>query len=359
MHNIAVIINTLSFGGAEKQAILLAKEMCMQYHVHFFVLDGQKVEKRLQADLIRPNITLYALKDGFFTNTLTIYKYLVSKNISVIFSFLATSNIIAAISGNFAGVESIYMGIRSARVPFKKRLIQKFLHNYLTSGTVFNNFAGRDKMIKYGFKAHKAFVIQNCIPLPAAKLEIHSSSDKFKVVSLGRFLPVKNFEMALNIIRRVIDANIDIKIEYNLIGYGDQELVLRKTAEDLGINNQVNFIINPVNPPDYFYDCDIFLSTSIHEGTPNAIMEAMAAGLPVVATNAGDSKHLVVHGVTGYIAETDDINSLVKFIGNLIDSSELRVQMGKAGYEKIKEEFSVERFQKQYIDLIEKDGQKA
>lgn len=359
MFDIAIIINTLSFGGAEKQAVFLAKEMCKKFHVHFFILDGKKVEERLRKELIRPNITLYYLRSGFFFKCFYIYNLLKFKKINIIFSFLATSNFVAAISGNFAGVEGIYMSIRSARVSLKKRFIQKFLNNYLTSGTVFNNFTGRVKMIQYGFKAHKSYVIQNCIPVPPKKLKLNVNSDKVKVCSLGRFIPVKNFNMALNIIKRVINEKRNIKIEYNLVGYGEQELLLRQTAKDLGINTQVNFIINPENPTDYFYDSDIFLATSLHEGTPNAVMEAMAAGLPVVATNAGDSKYLVEHGVTGYIAEIDDINSMVNYLGDLIDSPEMRSQMGNAGYFKIKEEFSVERFQKQYLDLISKDEQKV
>jgi glycosyltransferase involved in cell wall biosynthesis len=67
-------------------------------------------------------------------------------------------------------------------------------------------------------------------------------------------------------------------------------------AENLNIMNRIKIFINPANIPDILNECDIYLSTSLFEGLSNSIMEAMVAGLPVIATDVGDNKYLVKDG---------------------------------------------------------------
>lgn len=350
MKSIGILINTLYFGGAEKQAVILAQEMCKQYHVHFFVLDGQKVEPRLQSSLIEPNITFYALKGGFFTNTIKIFKYLKTKKISIIFSFLATSNVIAAVSGNLAGVDKIYMSIRSSWIPFKKRLIQKLLHNHFTSGTIFNSYQGRDIMLKHGFRQNKAFVIHNCIDTQPVLSKKSKLERKIRIISVGRFVKEKNFDLAIDVVAKLLLIN-KYDFELYIAGYGPLEQELRSKIIKLKLEGNIKLLISP-NVNLVLATSDIYLSTSKVEGMSNSIMEAMAYGIPVVATDVGDTKFLVENTVTGFLVKNGDAFSILNSLKALLESNSLRMKYGNSGFRKISTQFSVSKFASSYISLI-------
>ncbi|MBC7325979.1 MAG: glycosyltransferase, partial [Moorella sp. (in: Bacteria)] len=87
---------------------------------------------------------------------------------------------------------------------------------------------------------------------------------------------------------------------------------------------------------------DISVLVSRREGLPRAIMEAMAAGKPVVATDVRGSRELVDHGKTGYLVKLDDAEGLASALYMLINAPDLRQAMGKAGQKKIRD-YSLDR----------------
>src|SRR5690606_31546221 len=82
-----------------------------------------------------------------------------------------------------------------------------------------------------------------------------------------------------------------------------------------------------------YQQADIFLLTSDWEGTPNVVMEAMASGLPVVATKVGDVQHLIDHGENGYLVEPGDEESMVRAVHALIRNPEQRIRFGRSARE--------------------------
>lgn len=100
-------------------------------------------------------------------------------------------------------------------------------------------------------------------------------------------------------------------------------------------------------------NADIYISTSFFEGTSNSIMEALNWSLPVVATNVGDNDHLVINGENGFLHPIGDVNGLSASLCLLLDSAKLRNQMGKMSNINLRENYSMEIFEKRYIDLIE------
>ena len=97
----------------------------------------------------------------------------------------------------------------------------------------------------------------------------------------------------------------------------------------------------------------IYISTSLFEGTSNSIMEALNWSLPVVATNVGDNDHLVIDGVNGYLHPIGDATGLTTSLCKLLDSVELRNKMGVRSNQNLRENYSMEIFEKRYLDLIE------
>ena len=89
-------------------------------------------------------------------------------------------------------------------------------------------------------------------------------------------------------------------------GYGSEELALRRLAAELGIADAVRFAgrVEPSNVPAFFDAADIFLNASVLDNQPVSILEAFAAGTPVITTGAGDIPTMVSHGETGWIVPT-------------------------------------------------------
>jgi glycosyltransferase involved in cell wall biosynthesis len=111
--------------------------------------------------------------------------------------------------------------------------------------------------------------------------------------------------------------------------------------------------LNPKNVQEILRSSDIYLSSSIFEGTSNSIMEAMNWSIPVVATNVGDNEYLVVNGCNGYLRPIGDAEGLAKSLACLIESIDKRNEMGQNGNSLLKDNFSEELFEQRYIGIIE------
>ena len=103
---------------------------------------------------------------------------------------------------------------------------------------------------------------------------------------------------------------------------------------------------------------DVFVLTSKWEGLPRSIIEAMRAGLPVIASDVGGVSELVEEGITGYLVPRDDADTLKDRLETLIDNSQLRLQMGMAGYQRFIDKFTFERMLKETVEVYEEALQK-
>ena len=174
-------------------------------------------------------------------------------------------------------------------------------------------------------------------------------SDIPRIITVGRFVEQKDYETAI----KAISLLKDRLFRFLIVGYGDLEDDVRKWVNLYHIEDVTIIYINPLNTQELIKSADVYLSTSLFEGTSNSIMEAMNWSLPVVATNVGDNSYLVQEGQSGFLHSIGDAegiaNSLEKFLGN----SELRKRMGERGNRILREQYSMEQFEKRYIDLIE------
>ena len=119
-----------------------------------------------------------------------------------------------------------------------------------------------------------------------------------------------------------------------------------------GISEITEILINPDNISQFLNKADIYLSTSLFEGTSNSIMEGMNANLPIVATNVGDNSYLVSNGENGFLAEKRDIDALAHHLEILVMNKEMCQQFGKRSKEKLYNNYSLNTFRDSYIQTI-------
>jgi glycosyltransferase involved in cell wall biosynthesis len=169
---------------------------------------------------------------------------------------------------------------------------------------------------------------------------------------VARLDPVKNHLGVFHAIDLLRRQGLDVAI--GLAGDGPLRDELEKAARDLGIGDRVHFLGN-VKQIDVFYSAlDVFVLNSHSEGMSNTVLEAMASGLPVVATAVGSNPELVVEGRTGLLVPPGDVASLADGLARLARLPGQRQAMGAAGRRRAESQYSIDRMVRQYETLYER-----
>jgi glycosyltransferase involved in cell wall biosynthesis len=137
-----------------------------------------------------------------------------------------------------------------------------------------------------------------------------------------------------------------------LIGSGPEEPQLRRYVETHNLSKHVRFCGAVPDVRPYLELMDIFVLPSSSEVFSNAILEAMAARLPVICTAVGGSVEIVINGETGFTYPRHDVNSLVEVLQKLIDDNDKREQFGQKGAIRVRGLFSIKRMDDQYAGII-------
>jgi glycosyltransferase involved in cell wall biosynthesis len=167
------------------------------------------------------------------------------------------------------------------------------------------------------------------------------------IVGVGYLLPAKRWD-------RLIRAAQILKrkgLSFTMAVVGDGPLAgeLRRQAADLGVGDCVRFVSHTDDVPAVLGSSSFTVLTSANEGCPNAVMEAMACGRAVVATDVGDVPTLVTHGETGFLVPSGDEPALVDALARLITDRELCRRMGQAARVKAEREFSLDRLARETL----------
>jgi sugar transferase (PEP-CTERM/EpsH1 system associated) len=193
---------------------------------------------------------------------------------------------------------------------------------------------------------------------PAARREHGGASDIPRIGIVGRLLPVKDhrgFLAALALLRAQ-----GVRFQAVIVGDGPLAAELRQVVADHGLESFVAFMGNRVDVERVLASFDIFVSSSTSEGLSNTILEAMATGLPVVATDVGGTSELVVHERTGLLVPPSDPSALAAALRSLVDDRARRQSLGDAGRHRAEAEFDlarmVRRYEELYIELAQQHG---
>lgn len=347
--SIAIFVKNLTSGGAEKQAVLLAKALAGDYKVHFIILNGDKLHQKY-LDLLREDkrVNVAMFYGEHLSRFSQFVKYLKVNHISAVFSYLTAANAYACIA-SFRHKMKVYTGLRNAELPLLKRFADMVLTNWVATKAIANCYSGKKNFSAHGFIKDKIEVIPNCFENILPYQEKVYKEVKH-IITVGRFVAQKDYETAIRTIAEV-KKKYD-KIHFDLVGYGELEAQIRGWVKHYDIDDVTTIYINPHNIPELLNGADIYLSTSLFEGTSNSIMEGMNANMPIVCTNVGDNGYLVEDGKNGFLTAIGDYKGLADRILDLLNDEQLCESMGKCSKEHLQNDYSVEIFRKQYRDVL-------
>jgi glycosyltransferase involved in cell wall biosynthesis len=172
-----------------------------------------------------------------------------------------------------------------------------------------------------------------------------------RILSVGRVVHQKGLDLAM---KALADLQA-LDWSWRIAGDGPQMPTLKQTAISRNIADRVTFLgwQGGEQLQEEYAASNLFLFPSRHEGMPNAVLEAMASGLPVVASNIAGNEDLVEDGRTGVLFPAEDAAALEAALRDLLTDGERRVEMGKAGRKRVQEEYGWQRVAGDYMSLLE------
>lgn len=348
MTTIAVFVKNLTSGGAEKQSVIQAKVLSKNCSVHYIIFNGDKVhDKYLLYLQSEKDVKITSFKGNHLYRFFSFVKYLRKNHIEIVFSYLTAANLYCCIASLFCGIQVI-VGLRNAKLPFNKLISDRFLTNHVAKLAISNSYAGKREFVNKGFKEDKIKVIPNCFDT-IAPYSLKMKHEYVGVVTVGRFVKQKDYKTAIAAISLVVSKHPNVK--YTIIGYGELEKEIKSWIKEYKIEDSVEILINPDNIGDYLDQNDIYLCTSLFEGTSNSVMEGMNANLAIVCTDAGDNKQLVHDGENGYVCTTGDYEIIAERLSDLVQDEGRRIAFGRKSKELLISNYGTNKFRDSYLSL--------
>ncbi len=260
------------------------------------------------------------------------------------------------------------------KLDFKDNFYKRFVFTTLNQIALkkFNYYIAisdtfKEMLIHRGFEESQIFTVYNGIDTDM-KLDYIGKDDflkskgidykgEFIIGIIARLDKVKDHETFLKAAKILVENNNNGM--FLIAGDGNDKKNLISLAKDLNINDNVHFIGFVDDPFSFFNAIDINTLTSLSESFPYAVLEGALMKKPIVSTDVGGLKELVIDGETGYLIEVGDYVCLADRIKILMDDKEKMLKMGENIYEKVKNEFSsdfmAEEHVKIYNEIIEKE----
>lgn len=351
--NICITINSLVSGGAEKQCLLLAKALKPYHNTIVVIFNARSIYPPHLSVIKKEGLVHVFLAKNPLKRAYEFTSLLKKRKIDIIFAFLPTDTVWAAIFGNVAKVPYIFGGIRSSYLPWIKHVILRLVHNNLLNYTITNNYSAYNSAIEFGFE-NKVLVVPNGIEVRPFPKRRKLDAQRITIISVGRLVKSKAYETSIKCIadlKKIVGENY--KITYKIVGHGPELASIVANIDKYHVREEVEIITDPSNIYGLLESSDIYLSTTTFEGISNAIMEAMNCALPLVVTDAGDNARLVINGKNGFLTTIHDYKDMARHLYYLIQTPSVREQMGLESYNHLDKNFSYETFQNNYLNLIE------
>ena len=180
----------------------------------------------------------------------------------------------------------------------------------------------------------KFLVIPNGVETDRFKPIERPENPKVKILFIGRLIPRKGFQRVVQALPKARQMT-QTPFEVEVVGTGAFQNELDVLAESLGVSDLIRYVgMVPYDKLEEAYQySDFFVLTSLSEGMPSVILEAMGCGLPVVASDVGGNNEIVHHGENGYLVQGDDVEDLAKYLVDLIDDKDKRGRQGRKSRE--------------------------
>jgi len=362
MHRILHIIPTLDRGGVEKQLVLLAEGLPREeFDVHVCALErGGPFEKVLRDNGIP--VTVIGKRwavDPFAAAKLR--KLIKRVRPDLVHTWLFEAGFHGRVLAKLLGVRSIVASmIRSEHRSRWRWILEKQLARF-TKRLVTNCAHAKTDFVTHGISADNIAVISSGVPASHASQssreelyrELQLPNDARLIGVVGRLVPdkgVKELIWAVELVR-VLHPNVHLLV----IGDGPQRSVLEEFAVGASDLEHVRFLGERDDVWRILPHLEMLWHGSERESQSNAVMEAMACGVPVVASDIPGNRELITRGETGYLVKIGARADWGRTTIALLTDASHAQRIGTEGKQRMLEEFNVEQMIRQYVELYREE----
>jgi glycosyltransferase involved in cell wall biosynthesis len=202
---------------------------------------------------------------------------------------------------------------------------------------VFHLSSGKIKIVMNGIDVESMHRIQ---PNPEILQSLSSLRGRKLILSVGRLMPPKGHECLINAMPHLIQR-ID-NVGLLLVGDGELKASLEQLSQELKVQEVICFLGNRSDIPDILASSDVFVMPSYSEGTSMALLEAMAASKPIVATDIPGNRAVIKHGHNGLLVPPGNPEKLADAIFFLLNHPQIAAEYGKNAYQDVFQHFNID-----------------
>ena len=369
--NIVLVIDSLDGGGAEAQAIMLASGLKNEnIKVSIFPLRSggtlTKQAKNQNIEIIEGGFKSTRNIKSSIKGFLLLCKTIHSKKNVIVHTFLPFSNFVGSIAGIISGANYIITSRRGLiKLNYLKKKWRTFdkISNFLSDKIVVNAEAIIDEMLVLdSVNPNKVICIRNGINIEKFRIKNYDRNyirsqfglleSEFAWVKVANFSSIKGHKDLITSFK-----NLDTKYQAKLflvgkdIGSLDE---LKTLVSECGLQDRIKFLGFREDIPEILLSMDGYICASHTEGFSNAILEAMASGLPIIATNVGGNSEILKNEITGLLFKPKDKNEIINTMIKIMENNPLSEKLSKEALKTVNEKYSTKKMVESYIDIYKK-----
>ena len=369
---VLLLTSSLHYGGAERQVVELAKHLDRRrFDPLLCCLDGTRTLFDLNPS---PTPIVMAKRRARFDPIpfFEVASLLRRQSIDIVHSFLFDAEIIGRLMGWLTRVPAVIASERNsdyAPMPIKDR-VQR-LTRPLVDLLIANSHAGkRYAMDRLGFAENRIAVVHNGVDTArftpgdkvAARDRLGIPRETPVVGMFASFKSQKNHQMYFRAARRILERKpgaLFLSVSYvpwhpwNGAASDAYQASLRKLVAELGLGGRLRILTNRPDVERLYHACDVTVLTSRREGTPNVILESMASGVPVVATDVADNALILDEASGGGVVPLDADYALAERVWSLLDDPASRAAASASARRAAVERYSLSRWASAIATLYE------
>jgi glycosyltransferase involved in cell wall biosynthesis len=342
------VIATLECGGAQRVAALLCSEWAERgFPVTILTFEGVESRPFFPLD---PRVEIEALDllgrssgrlDGVVRNVArvrTLRRAVLRRRPDVVLSFLDSTNVLTLLATRGLRIPVVVSERIDPRLRDLGRgwaALRRLTYPWAQAVVV----QTRGAAARFPWLRRPPEIVANPVPSPTAPAPTEPASGAPRIFAMGRLTPQKGFDVLLRSFAAVAATRPDVRLA--IAGDGPEAPALRLLASDLGLGARVEFLGTVADPSPHFRSATVFVLSSRFEGFPNVLLEAMAAGTAVVATDCPSGPaEILEDGTNGLLVPPEDPAALARAIERLLADPALRARLG-AGAASVTDRYSV------------------